>query len=149
MENNNENLNSEQKMAEVKAWLAYADMDFNTADHLLNGAFYPLPLEIICYHSQQAAEKAVKAVIVYFGNRGGMPKVHDISFLMNQVHNAVKEKTGVEIPETLLDYADNLTKYGVMPRYPNEIEVDEYMAKTAVAQASEILDWAKSVIYAA
>lgn len=44
MENNNENLNSEQKMAEVKAWLAYADMDFNTADHLLNGAFYPLSL---------------------------------------------------------------------------------------------------------
>jgi len=65
MENNNENLNSEQKMAEVKAWLAYAD---------------------------------------------------------------------------------NLTKYGVMPRYPNEIEVDEYMAKTAVAQASKILEWAKGVI---
>ena len=33
-----------------------------------------------------------------------------------------------------------------MPRYPNEIEVDEYMAKTAVAQSSEILNWAKSVI---
>ena len=146
MEKDKENLNSEQKMTEVKAWLSYADMDFQTADHLLNGAFYPLPLEIICYHSQQAAEKAVKAVIVYFGNRGGLPKVHDISFLMNQVHNAVKEKTGVEISETLLDYADNLTKYGVIPRYPNEMEVDEYMAKTAVAQAAEILGWAKSIV---
>ena len=56
------------------------------------------------------------------------------------------ETTGIEISETLMDYADNLTKYGVMPRYPNEIEVDEYMAKTAVKQASEILNWAKSVI---
>ena len=146
MEKDKENLNSEQKMSEVKAWLSYADMDFQTADHLLNGAFYPLPLEIICYHSQQAAEKSVKAVIVYFGNRGGLPKVHDISFLMNQVHNSVKEKTGVEISETLLDYADNLTKYGVIPRYPNEMEVDEYMAKTAVAQAAEILGWAKSIV---
>ena len=142
----NENLNSEQRSAEVKAWLSFADMDFQTADHLLSGAFYPLPLEIICYHSQQAAEKAVKAVIVFFGNRGGLPKVHDISFLMSQVYNAVKDKTGIEISETLMDYADNLTKYGVMPRYPNEIEVDEYMAKTAVKQASEILNWAKSVI---
>lgn len=29
---------------------------------------------------QQAAEKAIKALIIYYGGEGGMPKLHDLSF---------------------------------------------------------------------
>ena len=44
-------------------WLAMADTDFGVADHL-DKEYHPKPYEIICYHCQQAAEKAVKAVIL-------------------------------------------------------------------------------------
>lgn len=133
-------------MDEVKEWLRFAEMDYNSAEYLLNGTFHPRPYEIICYHSQQAAEKAIKALIVYYGNQGGMPKLHDVPFLMNQIHTLVKEDTGKDIPEDLLDYADNLSKYGIIPRYPNELDVDESMTKEALRQALCILEWAKGII---
>ena len=58
-----------------------------------------------------------------------MPKLHDVPFLMNQIHSLIKEDTGKDIPEDLLDYADNLSKYGIIPRYPNKLDVDEPMTK--------------------
>ena len=51
---------------ETKSWLDFAQEDFVVAKHLYD-ALYPKPLEIICYHCQQAAEKAIKAVIVSLG----------------------------------------------------------------------------------
>ena len=75
----------------------------------------PRPLNVICYHCQQAAEKAIKALIVYFGSQGGMPKVHDLSFLLNQVKNIAQERKGIEISHEMMVMADGLTKYGVAP----------------------------------
>lgn len=63
---------------ETKSWLDFAQQDFLVAQHLY-GALYPKPLEIICYHCQQAAEKAIKAVMVSLGCPGGLPKRHDLS----------------------------------------------------------------------
>ena len=40
----------------VKDWYEFAVMDFNAAKHLWN-IMHPKPLEIICYHCQQAVEK--------------------------------------------------------------------------------------------
>lgn len=68
-------------MPEVKEWYDLASTDLQVAKHL-NDAFHPKPLEIICFHCQQAAEKAAKALIVYYGTEGGMPKLHDISFFV-------------------------------------------------------------------
>lgn len=45
---------------ETKQWLDMADMDLGVAKYLMEN-YYPKPLEIICYHSQQAAEKAIKS----------------------------------------------------------------------------------------
>lgn len=90
-----------------------AAADLGVAKHL-DATYYPKPLEIICYHCQQAAEKAIKTLIMYFGEEGGMPKLHDLSFLLNQIKNKVS------IEEKFYDYADTLTPYGVAVRYPNE-----------------------------
>lgn len=46
-----------------KNWLDMADMDLGVAKHLMEN-YYPKPLEIICYRCQQAAEKAIKAVVI-------------------------------------------------------------------------------------
>ena len=75
-----------------------------------------------------------------------MPKVHNISFLLNQIKNLVKERTGKEIPTEVYDCADRLTQYSVMPRYPNEIEVDEPMTRKALEDATDLINWVNRII---
>ena len=124
---------------ETKQWLDMATMDFDVAKYLMEN-YYPKPLEIICYHCQQAAEKAIKALMVSFGTQDGIPKLHDLSFLLNQIKNFVK------IEEKYYDYADTLTPYGVSVRYPNELFLEERHAKEAIQYAEEILEWICSLV---
>ncbi len=116
-----------------------ASTDLQVAKHL-NETYYPKPLEIICYHCQQAAEKGIKALIVSCGAQGGLPKRHDLSFLLNQIKNQVR------IDEKYYEYADTLSPYGVSVRYPNELFLEEENAETAVMYAEEILQWVSDVI---
>ena len=118
-------------------WLAIADTDLGVARHLY-ATYHPKPFEIICYHCQQAAEKAIKAVIVANGAPGGMPKLHDLSFPLDQIKNMV------EIDETFFDYADELTPYGVAVRYPSELFLEDRHAKSALCHAAVLIEWAKS-----
>ena len=71
---------------QVKQWIDYAAQDLGVARHLFEN-YHPKPLEIVCYHCQQSAEKAIKAVIVSLHWPTGIPKSHDLSFLLNQIHN--------------------------------------------------------------
>ena len=48
-----------------------------------------------------------------------MPKLHDLSFLLNQIKNKVA------IEDKYYDYADTLTPYGISARYPNELFLEE------------------------
>ena len=134
------------QIQEYQDWLRFAQADYDSAKYLYDSPLHPKPLEIICYHCQQAAEKAVKALIVYFGSRGGMPKVHDISFLLGQIQHIVKDEKQEEISDDLMDRAENLSKYGVAPRYPNEIDVDERVTKIAFEDATVLLEWVQMVI---
>ena len=124
---------------ETMQWMKLDEMDYGVAQHLYE-TYYPKPYEIICYHCQQAAEKAIKAIIMAGGAQGGLPKLHDLSFLLNQIRNTVK------IEERYYDYADALTPYGVSIRYPNELFLEERHAKEALRMAKEILEWAKDII---
>ena len=45
-----------------KEWLEFAAMDLTPHSSLLG--MRPVPVEIICYHCEQAAEKLLKAVLV-------------------------------------------------------------------------------------
>ena len=98
---------------EYKEWLTFARMDFESAKYLDGAPFHPRPLNVICYHCQQAGEKGIKAVIVATGAQGGMPKLHDLAFLLDQVKNMV------EIDDKYYDYADELTPYA----YRSDIRV--------------------------
>ena len=69
---------------QVKQWIDYAAQDLGVARHLFEN-YHPKPLEIVCYHCQQSAEKAIKAVIVSLHWPTGIPKSHDLSFLLNQI----------------------------------------------------------------
>ena len=116
----------------VHEWFRFANMDLDLAKHTLE-TMYPPPLEIICYHCQQAAEKFIKGVIISFG-------VHDLSKLLNTLVPLT------DIPETFMESAERLTMFGVRIRYPNELPVDEAQTKLAIVQAEKIKNWAESLI---
>ena len=124
---------------ETMQWIKLAEMDYGVAEHLYQ-TYYPKPYDIICYHCQQSAEKAIKSVIVAGGAKGGMPKLHDLSFLLNQIKNTVR------IEEKYYDYADALTPYGVSIRYPNELFLEEKHAKEALRMSKEILEWVHKLV---
>ena len=69
-----------------------------------------------------------------------MRPFHDLSFLLNQIHNYIS------IPDAIGDAADALTPFGTMTRYPNELTVEEHHAKQAIAFAEQILNWAASAL---
>ena len=47
-----------------KDWFKYAERDLESAKFLMK--MYPLPIEIICYHCEQSAEKIQKFIIDLF-----------------------------------------------------------------------------------
>ena len=55
-------------------WLDMAEMDLNAAEYLLG--MRPVPVEIICYHCEQAAEKLLKGALIHAGIEP--PKTHDL-----------------------------------------------------------------------
>lgn len=124
---------------EAERWMSFAETDLKVARHLLE-TFHPVPVETICYHCQQCAEKATKAMMIQLGEPGGLPKKHDISFLLNQI------STKIDIDERIYDYADLLTPYGIAVRYPNDLGLEIWHAEKAVNAAGDFFLWADSMI---
>ena len=73
---------------------------------------YPKPLEIICYHCQQAIKKLLKGVLISKGVT--IKKTHDLGLLAEML----QEYT--EVDEKYLEMCDDLTPYRVKIRYPQE-----------------------------
>ena len=121
----------------VHEWFRFANMDLDLAKHTLE-TMYPPPLEIICYHCQQAAEKFIKGVIISFDIE--VEKTHDLSKLLNTLVPLT------DIPDTFMESAERLTMFGIRVRYPNELPVDETQTKLAIVQAENIKNWAESLI---
>ena len=71
---------------------------------------------------------------------GGIPRKHDLWFLLEQMKNTVK------IPEIIYDAAEKLDPYAIVFRYPGENRVDDYRAKHATELAKAIVEWAKQII---
>ena len=118
----------------VQLWLEFANADLETAAFLYEKQ-YPRQLEIICYHCQQAGEKAIKALYIAKEIPGGIPRKHDLWFLLEQMKNVV------DIPESIYDAAEKLDPYAIVFRHPGENRVDDYRAKQAIGLAKTIINW--------
>ena len=112
---------------QVKQWIDYAAQDLGVARHLFEN-YHPKPLEIVCYHCQQSAEKAIKAVIVSLHWPTGIPKSHDLSFLLNQIHNYIA------IPDAISDAAD---AFNEMMQKINTLMEDIRRQETAKREAEQ------------
>lgn len=120
------------KKTVFQEWRQFAKMDLDTAIHLCK-TMHPRPLEIICYHCQQSAEKCLKAVLVWHETE--IKRTHDLGLLAELC------STYIEIPESIYDDCDLLTPYGIKIRYPQELFLEDHHAKAALQAAQEIFQW--------
>lgn len=131
---------------EVADWMKYAKEDYDLVQHLFRGAYYPKPLEIICYHCEQATEKAIKALIVDLGKQGGLPQRHDIEFLLSQIKNILQNERGISITDEMRDWAEKMSDFAVNVRYPNEMQIDEHKTEWAVAKMEFFYKWVSDAL---
>ena len=96
-------------------------------------------LEDLCFDAQQAAEKAIKALLIKKGV--AFPYVHDIAHLL-----ALLEQIGEQVPESVRR-AEDLTRYAVVTRYPGIAEpVGESHYRDALVSAEAVVRWAEREI---
>ncbi len=117
-------------------WLARAKGDLALARAPLPaGGFY----EDLCFHAQQAAEKAIKAV--YRRHGWTFRYVHSIEELLTGLR-----QSGLKVPEQL-DESVILTDYAFATRYPGTEEpVSREEYERAVELAEAVLAWAEQEI---
>ncbi len=116
-------------------WLRYAYSDLGLARVRRPSKVL---LEGLCFHAQQAAEKALKAVLIAKGVPP--PKTHNIRTLLDLLPQ------DVIVPQDVEDAA-SLTDYAVMSRYPGVFEsVDEKEYKETIRLAESVVLWAETII---
>ncbi len=126
-----------KKSKNPNEWILYAESDLAVAagGRLSKKILY----ETLCFHCQQSVEKALKALLVFYGTN--FPKTHDIEFLLKLL-----KQNHIAIPKQV-DKSKVLSLYAVISRYPgDEMEVNAKEYKVALQLSSTVLKWAKSII---
>jgi HEPN domain-containing protein len=121
----------------VQEWFRYSRNDLISAQHIYHD-LYPKQTEVACYLSQQSAEKALKGYL--FFKDVEPPRIHNLVELCQ----LCTQHDGVFVD--LLDTCAELTPYGVAVRYPNELAVDDNIAKLALDKAQQVYDFCISQI---
>lgn len=110
-------------------WLRYAGRDLSSASFLTNQ--HPVPTEIICFHCQQAGEKALKALLV--ARNEAVPKIHDLQKLLALL---LKEFPVLKTVESSCLF---LTGFGSLVRYPFNLEVPEDLVPISIGHAEAVV----------
>jgi HEPN domain-containing protein len=95
-------------------------------------------LETLCFHAQQAAEKALKAVLLFYSIE--FPRTHNLRTLLDLLPQ--EEALPAEASDAAI-----LSEYAVVSRYPGEVEAvtDDELGE-AVRLAEVVLAWAEGVV---
>jgi HEPN domain-containing protein len=114
------------------AWLrrAVSSMEKARIGKISDALFY----EDLCFDCQQAAEKALKALLIYVGTP--FPKTHSLNMLI-----ALLKRQNVPVPDEI-ESVVILNDYAVATRYPGEYEpvtAEEYLE--AVEIAAKVIEW--------
>lgn len=95
--------------------------------------------EDLCFDAQQAAEKALKGLLIRAGV--AFPYVHDLAALLTLL-----EQTGTTVPDEVKQ-AGRLTRFAVVTRYPGLAEpVSEQEYQDAVRVAEVAVLWAEEQV---
>lgn len=122
---------------EVEAWLLKARRDLDSARRLVSGA--PPYRDTAVYHCQQAAEKAIKALLAARGVH--FPRSHDLTLLVSLAAGILSD-----VPR-LAEAAAVLTPYATLYRYPDSVmEPDDADVAEALGFAASFLSAAEDSI---
>ena len=110
-------------------WIRLAGDDLRLADHSAQ-TMWPVPLELVCYHCQQSAEKYLKVFLISQGKTP--PNIHDLPQLLKMCRE--KNPNFAELAQV----CSLLTGYGTQPRYPMEVKINEEDMKRALAGAKKV-----------
>lgn len=126
----------ELRNAGAAGWLSKADDDLRVAEVILSGE---IGVEwAACFHAQQAAEKAVKGVLVHLGI--DFPKSHSLDRLVALMPSDAAERFD-------LDALIELTPWAIAGRYPEDIEnPTSAQAARVIELADEVMKSARSVL---
>ncbi len=116
-------------MKEFEKWISKAENDLLSISNNFNSI--NVPVEICCFHAQQAAEKYLKAYLVL--KNLPFPKTHDLEVLVRLCAS--------ENPffGNILFEARSLLRYAITPRYPDtadDLVLDD--AKEALQNALSV-----------
>lgn len=124
----------EERAIAVQRWMAYAKSDLDLAR--VDAPKTVLP-EALCFHAQQAVEKALKALLLYCSIP--IPRTHSIAFLLDLLQNEIV------VPNYIQD-AVILTDYAVETRYPGIYEpVTDEEYQEAIHLAEAIVSWVENI----
>jgi len=113
----------------TRKWLQKANNDLISAKHLFED-LHPKQIDISCYHAQQAAEKALKGFLYCKGSETPKSKMFGDRYFISAI----------------MDACIMLTPYGIITRYPNDLEITEQDASVAIRKATEVYNFAASKI---
>ncbi len=126
--------NNEAKLLLVAEWMLHSSKDLESASNLLRVDGWPTA---IAFHCQQAAEKALKALLI--AHEADFRKTHDLTELID----ACRALPGVDV--ATIENADLLSAYASETRYPGpSVPVSREEAEQAIAKAEHVIQWAKS-----
>jgi len=116
----------------IRAWCEKARRDLITAQNGLLDTREVFP-DIICFHAQQAAEKYLKAYLVFLDQE--FPRTHALEDL-------VLIATSIDaVAKNLFTIASELTPYAVEIRYPDSPSPSSEDAHEALESAESIRDY--------
>ena len=121
----NSAMQTTDRLTDTARWLRYAEEDLTTAETLLRQPHVP-PRQA-CWFAQQAAEKALKAALIFL--QIDFRRTHDLNVLRDLLPENWQLKTA-------LPNLKDLNRWAVQARYPDAVqEATETDASTAVEQA--------------
>ena len=116
------------RLTDTARWLRHAEEDLTTAEIFLGHAHVP-PRQV-CWHAHQAAEKALKAALIFL--QIDFRRTHDLNVLRDLLPESWQLKT-------TLPNLGALNRWAVEARYPEDgQEATETDASTAVEHARAV-----------
>lgn len=116
-------------------WLERARGSLNLA---IRGKQDGVFLEDLCFHAQQAAEKAVKALLLDCDQ--DVPRTHSLTALLQEIPGSYS------IPGDVREAVD-LNDYAVQSRYPGDYcPVGEEEYNRAIVIAARVVDWVSALL---
>ena len=122
-------------MERYERWIERAKSSYEISKTIINKNIY---YEDLCYQSQQAVEKSLKGLLIFYGI--DPEYTHNIGLLLNELEKFT------EIPENI-KLATNVTKYAIITRYPGEYDkITKENYEESMRIAKDCIEWVENKI---